>query len=145
MTGLLKVSGQIVTIDHAKRTLLIRSYDDKKIESDTPLKWNPGMDAKMQKNKERYFVTCVYLGETLEDCQYFAKPADWPQQQGNKPGWQGGKPCNEKPIIYQSAFKSCIELVRDTDFTGMSYEQRVEAVRVEAEKISSWMMKGSGI
>jgi hypothetical protein len=107
MTGLQRVSGQIIAIDHAKRTVVIRSYDDKKFEATTPLKWHERLDARMMKNKERYFVTCIYLDETIEDCQYFQKPADWPQQQG-KPAWTDGKPRNEKLIAFLALHRDAV-------------------------------------
>lgn len=96
--GLKKVSGQVQTIDTAKRALTILSYeemDGKKCPITTALKWTPGLDGKMGKLKEKFFQTFLYQGEQIDDAHYFAKPADWPQQQHENKGgqnWQPRKP-----------------------------------------------------
>lgn len=84
-TGLSKVSGQIVTIDHQNRAVAIRDKES----IITSLHWNAGLDTKMGKLKEKYFTSFIFVGELIEDTQYFPKPADWPVQQGNKPPFQG--------------------------------------------------------
>jgi len=142
--GLQKVSGQIVSIDHQKRTVLIRHYDEKKFEVDTPLKWPAGLDGKMGKLKEKFFQTFVFQGEIIDDCQYFAKPADWPQQQGNKGNWQGGKPRNEKPMIFESVFKSCCDQAIPFDLQNQTYEQKVDRIWAVAKKISLEIVQLSG-
>jgi hypothetical protein len=144
MTGLQRVSGQIIAIDHAKRTAVIRSYDDKKFEATTPLKWYERLDGRMQKNKERYFVTCIYLDETIEDCQYFQKPADWPQQQG-KPAWTGGKPRNEKIIVLQSSLKAAVDLFQTcTSPDTQSYDDACDLVVQKAIEMTEKLMKAGG-
>jgi hypothetical protein len=63
-----------------------------------------------------------------------------------KKGGGGGnyQPRNEKPMAYESAFKSCVELVRDTDFPDMPYVDRVEEIRKIADKIGKWIVTEGG-
>jgi hypothetical protein len=51
---------------------------------------------------------------------------------------------NEKPMAYESAFKSCTELVRDTDFQDLTYEQRIKAVLDQAEIVGDWIVRKGG-
>jgi len=74
---------------------------------------------------------------------YKDRPADFPRSQ-KKPFGGGGRPRNEKPMAYESAFKSCAELMRDTDFPDMPYEDRVEEVRKAADKIAKWIVTEGG-
>lgn len=105
--GLQKTSGQIVSIDHTKRTVLVLSYeemDGKKCPIQTPLGWKEtlgkdkepvGIHAKMLKLKDRFFTTLIHIDGSIDDVHYFAKPADWPQQQGHTgsgQNWQPKKP-----------------------------------------------------
>ena len=80
--------------------------------------------------------------ELLSDVKYAERPAG--QRKGGYGGGRPYTPRNEKPMIYESAFKSCAELVRPDDFKGMDYAARVEAVRVEAEKIAKWIVRDGG-
>jgi len=75
------------------------------------------------------------------DQTYFKRPDDWPvSQQGG-----GGRPQrNEKPMAYESSFKSCTELVRDTDFPDLTYEQRIKAVLDQAEIVGDWIVRKGG-
>jgi hypothetical protein len=87
-TGLLKTSGQIISIDHSKRTIAHRSYDEKKYEVTTLVSWPTGLDQKMLRFKEKDFIALIHVGEALEDAYYCKKPDGWPQQQQGQSGHQ---------------------------------------------------------
>jgi hypothetical protein len=133
--------GKVSAIDPAARILTMKD------ESGAPhiFKWTEPLDIVMNKWKAGYYITLKYDGDT-----YFLKNATYWQESKDKfpktqPG--GGRPYtpkNDKPMAYESAFKSCVELVRDTDFPGMDYAERVEAVRKEADKIGKWIVTEGG-
>jgi hypothetical protein len=82
----------------------------------------------------------------IKSLPYKDRPADFPRSQQKKPfgGGGGGRPRNEKPMAYESAFKSCTELVRDTDFPGMPYADRIKAVMDQAEIVGDWIVRKGG-
>jgi hypothetical protein len=82
----------------------------------------------------------------IKSLPYKDRPADFPRSQQKKPfgGGGGGRPRNEKPMAYESAFKSCTELVRDTDFPGMPYADRIKAVLDQAEIVGDWIVRKGG-
>ena len=145
------IPGVVETIDHAARKVTISD----EAGNQTPLTWAEGfLDKGFGNLKPGYFRE--FGGET--GSQRIAS-VKWIE--GEMPAWVkakyaalnpktgggGGRPYaprNEKPMIYESAFKSCAELVRPDDFKGMDYAARVEAVRVEAEKIAKWMITNGG-
>jgi hypothetical protein len=55
------------------------------------------------------------------------------------------KPRNEKPMIFESVFKSCCDQAeQEADFHNKTYEQRMEAIWAVAKKISLEIVKESG-
>jgi hypothetical protein len=129
--------GKITTIDPIKGTLVIDSWDGK-FMSTHPFHIVPELDLVLKKQKPGYFVQITHEGELAKNIKFANKPDNWPQGKGNF------KPRNEKPTIYESAFKTCAELVRIDDFPGKSYAERIESVRIEADKIARWMVTESG-
>lgn len=108
----------------------------------------------IRKLKQGYYIAPV-IGEIDESISgkvkeayikalpYKDRPADFPRLQ-KKPFGGCGRPRNEKPMAYESAFKSCAELIRDTDFPDMPYADRVEEVRKAAESIAKWIVTEGG-
>ena len=138
MTAEKEFNGAVSAIDTSKRILTM--FDEHGVTH--PFKWTEPLDVVLAKQKIGYGLTLKYDDETrvLKSAVFWSKPEGF-----NKGKGKSYAPRNEKPMIHESAFKTCADLVRDTDFPGQTYEQRVEAVRVQAEKIAFWMMKGSGV
>jgi hypothetical protein len=140
-----QTEGQIVAINHDKRGLAIKD----KAGDTHPFYWSEKV--KMTNNKgeplKQWWFIKVVAEKQKDDTWwitsqgYFQRPDDWPTTGGRKPAYQ---PRNEKPTIYESAFKTCAELVRIDDFPGKSYAERIESVRIEADKIARWMVTESG-
>jgi hypothetical protein len=148
--GLAKVSGQIQTIDQAKRILTILSYeemDGKKCPIVTALKWSAGLDGKMQKLNRNFFTSFVYVNDVIEDNHYFAKPADWPvqQQQGKGYGNRPFTPKNDKLITMQSSLKVCASLFNQcTTPDVQDYEGALKLVYEKALEMTNQIMKDCG-
>jgi hypothetical protein len=108
--------------------------------------WAGPLNDSMARLKQWFFVSisAEKSGEywRVIDQTYFKRPDDWPTHQ--PPG--GGRPQrNEKPMAYESAFKSCCELVRDTDFPGLPYADRIKSVLDQAEIVGDWIVRKGGI
>lgn len=143
-TGLKTVEGQIVFINPEQHKVTVK---DRAGESHTFI-WPPAMHEKMSGLKQWWFAKLTGEHEAdvglwrLTAQDFFKRPDDWPfQKGGGKGNWQ---PRNEKPMAYESAFKTCAELVRPDDFPGMAYANRIEAVRTEADKIAKWIVESGG-
>lgn len=135
------VQGQIVAIDQGAHTIEVKD----KAGVRHPMMWAGPLNDSMARLKQWFFVSisAEKSGDLWKviDQTYFKRPDDWPTHQ--PPG--GGRPVrNEKPMAYESAFKSCAELIRDTDFPDMPYDARVEEVRQAAQKIAKWIVKEGG-
>jgi hypothetical protein len=134
--------GKVSAIDPAVRILTMKD------ESGAPyiFKWTEPLDVVMNKWRTGYYLTLKYESDTyfLKNATYWQEGKDqWPKgQQGS--GGRPYTPKNDKPMAYESAFRSCVELVRDTDFPGMAFAERVEAVRKEADKIGKWIVTEGG-
>jgi hypothetical protein len=142
------VEGQITFVDPAAHKITVK---DRAGASHTFI-WPPALHDKMSQQKQWWFIKAT--GEHQADVDlwklvstdFFKRPDDWPAGNGGK-GFGGNRPYtprNEKPMVYESAFKSCADLVRDTDFPGMSYADRVEQVRIAAEKVAKWIVTEGG-
>lgn len=142
------VEGQITFVDPAAHKITVK---DRAGASHTFV-WPPTLHDKMSQQKQWWFIRVT--GEHQADVDlwklvstdFFKRPDDWPAGNGGK-GFGGNRPYtprNEKPMVYESAFKSCADLVRDTDFPGLSYADRVEEVRIAAEKIAKWIVTEGG-
>jgi len=132
--------GKVSAIDYEKRIIAMKDEQG----AQHPFKWTEPLDVVMQKWKPGFYLALKYDEETyvLKSTSYWQEGKDvWPK--GDKGGYKG-QPRNEKPMIYESAFKTCAELVRPDDFEGFNYAARVEAVRVEADKIAKWMITNGG-
>jgi hypothetical protein len=145
--GIKTVEGQIVLLDKPAHKITLKARDG----SQHTFIWAPALDADFSKLNQWWF--CKVTGEHEADVDlwrataqgFFKRPDDWPfAKGGNSSGGRPYTPRNERPMIYESSFKSCAELVRPDDFKGMDYAARVEAVRMEAEKIAKWMITNGG-
>lgn len=134
------LKGSISSVNAAKKILIVEDTDGITHGFAYPVE----LDVLINKQKPGWFVEVTYRTqgdrELLSDVKYAERPAN--MRKGGS-GWKS-QPRNEKPMIYESAFKSCAELVRPDDFKGMDYAARVEAVRTEAEKIAKWMIVNGG-
>jgi hypothetical protein len=135
------VQGQIIAIDQGTHTIEVKD----KAGVRHPMMWAGPLNDNMARLKQWFFVSisAEKSGDLWKviDQTYFKKPEDWPvSQQGG-----GGRPQrNEKPMAYESAFKSCTELVRDTDFPDLTYERRIKAVLDQAEIVGDWIVRKGG-
>lgn len=144
--GLKTVEGQITFIDAAAHKITVK---DSKGAS-TTFVWPGPLHEKFSRLQAWWFTRIT--GEYLKDDDiwkaisqdYFKRPDDWPASQHTGGGGRSYVPRNEKPMAYESAFKSCADLVRDTDFPGLTYEQRVAAVVAEADKVAKWIVTEGG-
>jgi hypothetical protein len=133
--------GKVSAIEMKERKLSMKD------ETGAPhiFKWTEPLDIVMQKWKAGYYLTLKYDSDTylLKNATYWQEGKDtFPKTQSG--GGRPYAPKNDKPMAYESAFKSCVELVRDTDFPGMGYAERVEAVMKEADKIGKWIVNEGG-
>jgi hypothetical protein len=147
-SGLKTVEGQITAINYEKRGLAVKD----KAGDSHPFYWSElfkMVNYKGEPLQQWWFVRITAELRTSDDTwwvtaqEYFKKPEDWPKSQAHGGGRQF-VPRNEKPMAYESAFKTCAELVRPDDFPGMTYDQRVEAVRITADKIARWIVESGG-
>jgi hypothetical protein len=144
--GLKTVVGQIASIDAGKRAIAIK--DDK--DTLHLFHWLAANDAAFSRLQKWWFAKIT--GEQRGEDDWIAtsqtkadKPAGWK----NAGGGYGGKPVvprNEKPMIYESAFKSCVDLFDpEKDGKGKSYEENVARVIAQADLVVKWMIAGSGV
>jgi hypothetical protein len=135
------VQGQIVAIDPGTHTIEVKD----KAGVRHPMMWAGPLNDSMARLKQWFFISisAEKSGEywRVIDQTYFKKPEDWPTHQ---PPGGGGPQRNEKPMAYESAFKSCVELVRDTDFPGLPYADRIKAVLDQAEIVGDWIVRKGG-
>ena len=136
------VEGQITAIDYGTHEITVK---DRAGESHKMV-WTKAIDERMAKLKQWWF--CKIMAEKdgdfwkVMDQTFFKRPDDWPQSA--KGGGGNYQPRNDKPMAYESAFKSCCELVRDTDFPDMPYADRVKEVRKAADEIAKWIVTDGG-
>ena len=115
------------------------------------MKWVSGyLDEKMVKLKESYYreFTCEVQGEDLRitTVKYLESP-DWVKQRfkGKGGGGKSYAPRNEKPVVFESVFKSCCDQAEPTDFMGgESYEKKMDRIWQVAKKISLEIVQLSG-
>lgn len=141
-----EVKGQISDISFEKRKIAVLTKE----QTFEILTWTPGLDAKMGKQKSRWFVQITYTGEgeakVINTCEYWEKPEDWPQQQysGKKKGSYGKSPEERKDIRLMACLKAAVDMwhspcMEDEDDL-LSYEEtckKVAGVAVEMEKVLS--------
>lgn len=143
--GLKSVEGQITVINHDKRNLSVKSIDG----IITPITWAPAHDDQMNKQKQWWFVHVTGEDDAgilkLVDIAYWQKPANWPAPSGGK----GGRPFvprNEKPMLYESVFKSLCEMFDpDKDGKGKSFEENARRVWQMTEEIGDKMAAKAGV
>jgi len=151
MTEELKtIEGQIVSIDFQKRTMAL---EDRAGILFYRVDWVQSQDHKIQKLKAGYYVKPTVEAMTensgrLSDIPWAERPADWPRKQsGGKGNWQN-KPRNERPMIFESVFKSCCDQATPEDFKQtalkVSYEEKMDKIWAVAKKISLEIVKESG-
>ena len=143
------IEGQIVSIDFQKRTMAL---EDRAGILFYRVDWVQPQDHKIQKLKAGYYVKPTVEAMTensgrLSDIPWAERPADWPRKQpGGKGNWQS-KPRNEKPMIFESVFKSCCDMVsviNISDWDGETYEGKMDRIWAVAKKISLEIIKESG-
>lgn len=120
------------------------------------LKWSQGyLDDKMGKLKVGYYRE--FTVEKQADDTYRLTTVKWVDQK-DIPAWVGqryksqghggGKPPyvpkNEKPMVFESVFKTCADLVGPDDFKGKTYEEKLHVIWVRAKEISLEIIKESG-
>jgi hypothetical protein len=143
------IEGQIVSIDFQKRTMAL---EDRAGILFYRVDWVQSQDHKIQKLKAGYYVKPTVEAMTensgrLSDIPWAERPADWPRKQsGGKGNWPS-KPRNEKPMIFESVFKSCCDQAGQQphfDHTSQEYEKRMDRIWQVAKKISLEIIKESG-
>jgi len=95
--------GKITTMDLAKGTIVLDSWDGK-FMTPHPFHIVPELDVVLRKQKIGYFVQISSDGELARSIKFANKPADWPQKKGD---W---KPRNERIIVAQVLIKAWTEL-----------------------------------
>lgn len=141
------LNGKCVAMDVTTRTFKMKDTDG----TEHPFKWTEPLDVVMVRNGEAKWKSGYYLAVTYNpDTHTVKNVAYWQEGKDKFPktatggGGRPYQPRNEKPMVYESAFKSCVDLVRPDDFVGMNYAERVEAVRIEADKIAKWIVVNGG-
>jgi len=143
--GLKTVIGQIQAVNPDKRGIAVKDVGGV-IHS---LYWLPGTDSAFAHLKQWWFVkvTAEVVGDEWRAISQTKadKPEGW-----KSAGGYGGKgnyqPRNDKAMIVESAFKSCVELFDpERDGKGKSFEDNVERVRIQADRIADWMMTKAGV
>lgn len=158
-SGLKQIDGEIVAIDTVKRTMVLRSLDEKGYEVTTALSWKEAkvLDQTAQKQKPGWYVTVSYeiQGERnlMTDVKYAERPANMKRSQGGK-GSSGGRPFtprNEKPIIYQCCFKEAVETARKmfvrTDgapYDETAFNHVMDIALTRAKKDAAELIRESG-
>lgn len=137
--ALVKVVGQISSINHAARNLAVKDQNGEA----HPIKWPVGMDAKMSKQKERWFVTAT--GEVvdgvmlLDTIDYLEKPA-WAQQQGGKGG--NFDPKKNTYIARQNTLERATEIVLNGENSNKADpKEEVEEILQIAEQLEKWVLR----
>ena len=133
----LEFSGAISAIDPDKRVLTM--VDEHGVTH--PFKWSTGaQDEFFQKQKIGYGLTLKYD----EESRAIKSAAFWKKPEGfNKKPWTGGgKPRNEKPVIFESVLKTCSDAFSDN--TTIPYEKKMERIWAVAKKISLEIIRESG-
>ena len=138
------LEGKCTFMDAATRTFKMKDIGG----AEHPFKWTEPLDVVMLKNGEARWKVGFYLTVTFNPDSHVVKNvAYWNEGKDKFPKEKkgyGGQPRNEKLMVYESAFKTCTELVRPDDFPGKSYSDRVEMVRIEAHKIARWIITEGG-
>lgn len=117
-SGPQKAAGEIVTIDLQKRTVALRSIDEKGYESITGYVWRESGDINqiMQKQKQGWYVGVTYEAQgdrlVLSDCHYAERPANMKKGGGSFGGGRKGnwQPVNQKIIVAQCLEKCYTDL-----------------------------------
>jgi hypothetical protein len=148
--GPLTVKAAVEAIDSQNRTA--RVIDEAGIFY--PLKWTQGyLDEKMGKLKTGYYreFTIEKQGDDykISSVKWIDTkdiPA-WVGQRYKNQGHGGGGgrqyvPKNEKPVVFESVFKTCADLTENCCFD--SYDQKVLEVWGKAKEISLEIIKESG-
>jgi hypothetical protein len=136
------LNGKVTAIDPAARTITVKDTQG----APHPFKWTEPLDVIMRKWKEGYYLTLKYDADTytLKNAVYWNEGKDaFPKQQG---GGRPYAPRNEKPMIFESVFKSCCDVAAPGESwkSGDTYEQKMERIWQVAKKISLEIVQLSG-
>jgi len=133
--------GKVSAIDHSTRTVTMKD----ELGAVHPFKWTEPLDVVMQKWKPGYYLTLKHDADTylLKSAIYWQEGKDiFPKSQGSGKTYA---PRNEKPMIFESVFKSCCDLaVHHENFDKQKYEDRMDRIWQIAKKISLEIIKESG-
>lgn len=132
--------GKVSAIDPEKRTVTMKD----ELGAVHPFKWTEPLDIVMKKWKPGYYLTLTHDADTyaLKNAVYWQEGKDvFPKSQGSGKSYA---PRNEKPMIFESVFKSCCDRASDIDFVDQNYEQKMDRIWVVAKKISLEIVKESG-
>jgi len=141
------ILGAVEKIDTATRKVLVID------ESGTSygLNWNAVgyLDEKMAKLKDGYYreFTCEGTdAPTIISIKYLDSP-EWVKQRYKNKQSSGGRPPtsrNEKPVIFESVFKSCCDQADPGLFQDQTYEQKMDRIWAVAKKIGEDIVHISG-
>ena len=111
------------------------------------------MHDKMSKLQQWWFVKLTGEHEKEFDLwrltaqDFFKRPEDWPTGKGGNSG--GGRtfvPRNEKPMLYESVFKTLGEMFDpEKDGKGKTFEENARRVWTMTEEIGDKMAAKSGV
>jgi hypothetical protein len=117
---------------------------------------SPYIDEKMRKMQEGYYrqFTCEVQGDylLLTNLKYLESP-DWVKAKYAKKsgfGGGGGKPRNEKLIVYQTVYKECCETVRalvllpDSNLDEAEYNRLMDIAMTRTKKDAQALIEAAG-
>jgi len=153
--GLKKVEGQIVFLDVPAHKISIKTRDG----NTYTFVWPPGVDGEFSRLQQWWFTGVT--GELVEKdpemwkatgLSRFDRPADWPFAKGGggKGGFRQFQPRNEKPIVYQCAYKEACETIRRMvpmleEFDEEKYQHYMDIALARGLKDGKALIDASGV
>jgi hypothetical protein len=132
--------GKVSEIDQNTRTVTMKD----ELGAVHPFKWTEPLDVVMQKWKPGYYLTLKHDADTylLKSAVYWQEGKDvFPKSQGSGKSYA---PRNEKPVIFESVFKTCSDAFALSNEAGESYEKKMDRIWAVAKKISCEIVQLSG-
>ena len=149
-SGPKKIEGEIIAIDPGKRTMALRSLDEKGYEITTLFVWREArdLDQTAQKQKPGWYVCATYEAQgdrnLMIDVRYADRPANMRRQGGNG-GNRGGRqfqPRNERLILFQNMHTAALNgAMHATTPDSQDYDEFMDMVYVRAKKDTDQAMK----
>ena len=144
-----KIEAAVEVLDLTKRT--VAAIDKDGISHLMKWKETGYIGEKMAKLKVSYYreFTCEVQAEDLIIIAVkFLDEPQWVKDRFKNRGGSGGRPQaprNEKPMIFESVFKSCCDQALPGDFmNGENYEKKMDRIWAVAKKISCEIVQLSG-